>query len=45
MEHFSPAASALTIESDCPTEEKAEKRSNCKLVYDEHGIGRFVRRD
>ncbi len=40
---FSPSSKCAYDESDCPTE--AEKHNNYKLEYDEHGIGRFVRRD
>lgn len=32
-------------ESDCEMEEKVGKQINYKVEYDEHGVGRFVRRD
>ena len=32
-------------ESDCSVEEKVGSRNNYKVEYDEHGVGRFVRRD
>lgn len=32
-------------ESDCKVEETVGSRSNYKVEYDKHGVGRFVRRD
>ena len=32
-------------ESECTVEEKVGSRNNYKVEYDEHGVGRFVRRN
>ncbi len=32
-------------EDDCEADGKAGKQSSYKIEYDEHGVGRFVRRD